>query len=90
MGIGSAIQRSRKFPIPSVRHVIVQTRQEREQKEGCVEYSKELLKLNMPWYPAEAEEKLVNSVRGGNSDTVNTVFERIRKKIWKSAFYQSD
>ena len=80
MGIGSAYTEKQEIPYSFSQACYCADKAEREQKEGCVEYSKELLKLNMPWYPAEAEEKLVNSVRGGNSDTVNTVFERIREE----------
>lgn len=42
-----------------------------------VEYSQILLKLNMPWYPAGLEEKLINAARCGKTETVKEIFSNL-------------
>lgn len=42
-----------------------------------VEYSRVLLELNMPWYPAGLEEKLINAARCGKTETVKEIFSNL-------------
>lgn len=45
-----------------------------------VEYSRVLLELNMPWYPAGLEERLVNAARCGKTETVQEIFTGLREE----------
>lgn len=80
MGIGGAYTEKQEIPYSFNQACYCADKAEREKKTGSVEYSRELWKLNMPWYPSEVEEKLVNSVRAGNVQTVNMIFDRIREE----------
>lgn len=42
-----------------------------------VEYSRVLLELNMPWYPAGLEEKLINAARCGKTEDVKEIFSKL-------------
>lgn len=80
-GVGSIYRERNEIPSSFRQAYYCADKAVREQlPDSVVEYTKELLKLNMPWYPAEIEEKLVNAVRSGNTELITSLFKRLREE----------
>lgn len=79
VGIGSCYTEKREI-VFSYQQALYCSDKGKIEKQNVVEYSRELWKRNMPWYPLEMEEKLQAATKNGNSEQVKEIFIKIREE----------
>lgn len=79
VGIGSCYTEKREI-VFSYQQALYCSDKGKIEKQNVVEYSRELWKRNMPWYPLEMEEKLQVATKNGNSEQVKEIFIKIREE----------
>lgn len=82
MGIGRIYggKRDIAFSFRQACYCVDRAIREKLQPGGVKEYKYALLEQNMPWYPGDVEERLINVTKRGKSDEVEKIFTMLREE----------